>query len=74
MLRDFTARIRPLAIACAVAAAIGVAPLSACGVKGPLKLPTPPSTAAGAASSESPPASTAVPSEPPAPQPPERKP
>jgi predicted small lipoprotein YifL len=74
MLRDFTARIRRHAIALAVAAAIGVAPLTACGVKGALNLPPPPSPAAGAPAAESPAASTTSPSAAPAAQPPERKP
>jgi predicted small lipoprotein YifL len=68
MLRDFIAKIRRVAIGLAVAAALGVAPLTACGVKGPLKLPPPPSPAAGMPSSEPPAAPTA------APQPAERKP
>jgi predicted small lipoprotein YifL len=63
MLRDFIARFRMVAAAF-VAAAVSVAPLGACGVKGPLKLP-PPAAAAGApapaaqpaASTESPAAS-----------------
>jgi predicted small lipoprotein YifL len=41
MLRDFIARIRMVAVAF-VAAALSVAPLSSCGVKGPLKLPPAP--------------------------------
>jgi len=48
--------------------AVGVAPLAACGVRGPLTLP-PPSTAAGAPTSETPGAAPT-----PAPQPRERKP
>jgi len=48
MLRDFTAGIRNVVIA----AALAIAPLSACGVKGPLKLP--PAPAAGSKASESP--------------------
>jgi hypothetical protein len=74
MLRDFITRIRSVATAFAVAAAIGVAPLSACGVKGPLKLPPPPLPAAVAPSSEPPVAPAAPPPAAPAPQPPERKP
>jgi len=70
MLREFSARIRRAAIGLAVAAAIGVAPLAACGVKGPLKLPPPPAAEAGAPSSEPP----AAPAEAPAPPLPERKP
>jgi len=74
MLRDFIARIRGVAIGFAVAAAISVTPLSACGVKGPLKpAPTPPS-AAVVPSSEPPAAPAAAPTAAPAPQPPERKP
>jgi len=74
MLREFSARIRRAAIGLAVAAAIGVAPLSACGVKGPLKLPPPPLPAAVVPSSEPPVAPAAPPPAAPAPQPPERKP
>jgi predicted small lipoprotein YifL len=74
MVRDFFVRIRRVAIGLAMAAAIGVAPLCACGVKGPLKLPSPPSPAAGAPSSDPPAASTAAPTAAPAPQLPERKP
>jgi predicted small lipoprotein YifL len=74
MVRDFIARIRHVAIGSAVVAAIGVVPLAACGVKGPLKLPSPPSPAAGAPSSDPPEASPAAPTAAPAPQPPERKP
>jgi len=72
MLRDFIVRIRRVAIGFAVAAAIGGVPLSACGVKGPLRLPTPPSPAASAPSTDSTEAPT--PTAAPAPQPPERKP
>jgi len=68
MLRDFSARIRRAAIGLAVMAAVGVAPLAACGVRGPLTLP-PPSTEAGAPTSETPGAAPT-----PAPQPRERKP
>jgi hypothetical protein len=74
MLRDFIARIRSVATAFAVAAAIGVAPLSACGVKGPLKPAPAPSAAAVAPPSEPPAAPAAPPPAAPAPQPPERKP
>jgi predicted small lipoprotein YifL len=74
MLRDFIARIHRAAIGLAVAAAISIAPLTACGVKGPLKLPPPPSPAAGAPSSESPAAADAAPAAAPVPQPPEPKP
>ena len=62
MLRDFIARFRMVAAAFA-AAAVGLATLSACGVKGPLKLPPAPAAAATspgaqpAASTESPAAS-----------------
>ena len=64
MLRDFIARFRMVAAAF-VAAAVGLAPLSACGVKGPLKPPPAPAATAGAsapgaqpaASTESPAAS-----------------
>jgi len=63
MLREFSARVRMIAAAF-VAAAVSLAPLGACGVKGPLK-PPPASAAAGAstpgaqpaASTESPAAS-----------------
>jgi len=74
MVRDFIVRVRGAAIVFAVAAAIGVAPLAACGVKGPLKLPAPASPATGAPSSEPPEAATPGPTASPAPQPPERKP
>jgi len=74
MLRDFSARIRCAAIGLAVAVAVGVVPLAACGVKGALKLPPPPATAPGAPSSEAPEASSAAPATAPAAQPPERKP
>jgi predicted small lipoprotein YifL len=72
MLRHFSARIRRAAVGLAVAAGIGVAPLTACGVKGPLKLPSPPSSAAGAPASEPSAATDAAPT--PTPQLPERKP
>lgn len=61
MLRDFSARIRRAAIGLAVAVAVGVVPLAACGVKGALKLPPPPAAAPGAPSSEAPEASSAAP-------------
>jgi|KBSSwiStaDraftv2_1062776.scaffolds.fasta_scaffold82350_5 predicted small lipoprotein YifL len=48
MLRDFIAGVRNVVIA----GAIAIAPLSACGVKGPLKLP--PAPAAGSKAPESP--------------------
>ena len=70
MLRDFIARIREVAIAF-VAAAICVAPLSSCGVKGPLKLPPAP---AAAASAEAPSAPSAEPPATPATKPPEIRP
>jgi predicted small lipoprotein YifL len=74
MLREFSARIRRAAVGLAVAAAIGVAPLAACGVKGPLKLPPPPSPVAGTPASEPPAAADAAPAATPAPPLPERKP
>jgi predicted small lipoprotein YifL len=64
MLRDFTGTPYRAACALAVAAAIGAAPLAACGIKGPLK--PPPAPASAAPPFEHPPA--------PAPQPPEPKP
>jgi len=48
MLRDFIGRIREVAVA-VVAAAMCVAPLSSCGVKGPLKLPPAPAAVPSAA-------------------------
>ena len=66
MVRDFIASLRRNALVFAVLAAIGAAPLAACGVKGPLKAAQPPAPTTGA-----------LPSEPPAsavPQPPEKKP
>ena len=51
MLRDFIARIRNVAVAIVAVAAVGIAPLSACGVKGPLKLPPAPATGARPADS-----------------------
>jgi len=74
MLRDFSARIRHAAIGLAVAVAVGIVPLAACGVKGPLKLPSPPAAAPAAPSSEPPAAADAAPPATPASQPPERKP
>jgi predicted small lipoprotein YifL len=74
MLRDFSARIRRAAIGLAVAAALGIVPLAACGVKGALKLPSPPATAPGTPSSELPEASSAARPAAPVPQPSERKP
>jgi len=74
MLRDFSAWIRRPAIGLAVAVALGVVPLAACGVKGALKLPPPPAAAPGAPSSDAPEASGAAPAAAPAAQPPERKP
>ena len=59
--------------ACTFAAAIALvaAPLSGCGVKGPLKLPQPPAPTAGTLPSEPP----AAPTPPlPAPEPPEKNP
>jgi predicted small lipoprotein YifL len=56
MLRDFIARFRMVATALA-AAAVGLATLSACGVKGPLKPPPAPG-AATATSPDSRPASS----------------
>jgi predicted small lipoprotein YifL len=74
MLREFSVRFRRAAIGLAVAAAVGAAPLAACGVKGPLKLPSPPAPAASAPVSEPPAAADAAPTTAPAPQLPERKP
>ena len=74
MVRDFLVRIRLAAIGFAVAVAIGAAPLTACGVKGPLKLPSPASTTAGAPPSAPPEAATAGPAATPATLPSERKP
>jgi predicted small lipoprotein YifL len=73
MLRDFSDWFRRAAIGLAMAAA-GIAPLTACGVKGPLKLPSPPAAAAGAPASD--PAATGGTAPPAAPsaQPAERKP
>ena len=47
MLRQFIARFRNLAVLFVATTTLGVAPLVACGVKGPLKLPSP-TPAAGA--------------------------
>lgn len=66
MVRDFVAPFRRNAIVFAVVAAIGAAPLAACGVKGPLKPAQPSAPNAGALPSE-PPATTVQ-------QPPEKKP
>ena len=49
MLREFLDTHRRVAIAVATVVAIGAAPLAACGIKGPLKLPPAPATAAPAA-------------------------
>ena len=55
MLRDFIGRFGSVAIASVVAATVGVAALTACGVKGPLKLPSPPpATTTGATSQDAP--------------------
>ncbi len=73
MLRDFKAEIRSVAIAAATLAALGIAPLSACGVKGPLKLP--PQPAATPRPSEAPAAPVQqTPAEADAPQPPATRP
>jgi predicted small lipoprotein YifL len=73
MLRDFSARIRRAAIGLAMAAA-GIALLTACGVKGPLKLPSPPAAAPGAPASDPAAAAGAAPPAAPSAQSPERKP
>jgi predicted small lipoprotein YifL len=72
MLRDFIARIREVAIA-VVAAAMCAAPLSSCGVKGPLKLPPAPAAVPGAAAPapDAQPAPSTAPSATPATKPPE---
>ena len=77
MLRQFIARFRNVAVVSVAATALGIAPLTACGVKGPLKLPppTPAATGAGASSPATPPAAATT--EPPAasaPKAPETKP
>jgi predicted small lipoprotein YifL len=64
MLREFIGTSYRAACALAVAAAIGAAPLAACGIKGPLKLPPAPAPVAGAPASEQPPASSPQPAEP----------
>jgi predicted small lipoprotein YifL len=56
MLRDFIARFRM--VAAAFAAAVGLATLFACGVKGPLKPPPAPAAAAATTSPDSRPASS----------------
>ena len=78
MLRQFIARFRNFAVVSVAAATLVIAPLTACGVKGPLKLPPPPTPAAagaGVSSPEAPPAAATT--EPPAasaPKPAETKP
>jgi predicted small lipoprotein YifL len=77
MLRQFIARFRNVAVVSVAAATLGIATLTACGVKGPLKLPppTPAATGAGVSSPETPPAAATT--ERPAasaPKPPETKP
>lgn len=68
MLRDFIARIRNVGVVIVTIAALGIAPLSACGVKGPLKLPAAPAAGAPAADSQPKPAPETFTE--PAPQPP----
>lgn len=68
MLRDFIAGIRNVGVAIVTVAAVGIAPLSACGVKGPLKLPAAPAAGAPAADSQPKPAPETFTE--PAPQPP----
>jgi predicted small lipoprotein YifL len=73
MLRDFIARFRMVAAAF-VAAAVSIAPLSSCGVTGPLK---PPPKPAPVSAPEAQPAQTAPSTESPAapaPKPPETRP
>jgi hypothetical protein len=79
MNRDFIARFLSIAIAFAAMTALCVPLLGGCGVKGPLKLPTPPAPASGTLPSEPPTAPatgkpSAEPSTAPAPQPTEPKP
>ena len=79
MLRQFIARFRNVAVVSVAAAALGIATLTACGVKGPLKLPPPTPAATGAGAGESSPATppAAATTEPPAasaPKAPETKP
>jgi len=52
MLRDFTAFFHRVAVASAIAFAIGATQLAACGIKGPLKPAQPPAPATGTPSSE----------------------
>lgn len=56
MLRQFIARFRNVAVVSLAAAILGIATLTACGVKGPLKLPPPTPAATGASSPATPPA------------------
>jgi predicted small lipoprotein YifL len=79
MLRQFIARFRNAAIVSVAATTLGIAALTACGVKGPLKLPPPaPATGAGAGAGtiapETPPAATTEAPPASAPKPPETKP
>ena len=77
MLRQFIARLRNVAVVSVTATTLGVAPLVACGVKGPLKLPPPAPAAvgAGAPSPEArPPAATTDPPAASTPKPAETKP
>ena len=57
MLRQFITRFRNVAVVSVTATTLGVAPLVACGVKGPLKLPppVPAATGTGGSSPEAPP-------------------
>jgi predicted small lipoprotein YifL len=64
MLRDFTGSSYRAACALALAAAIGAAPLAACGIKGPLKPPPAAAPAAAAPASEPAPAPSPQPAEP----------
>jgi len=64
MLRDFIGTSYRAACALAVTAAIGAAPLAACGIKGPLKPPPARAPAAAAPASEQSPASSPQPGEP----------
>jgi predicted small lipoprotein YifL len=79
MLRQFIARFRNVAVVSVAATTLGIATLTGCGVKGPLKLPppTPAATGAGAgATSPATPPATATTESPAASEPkvPETKP
>ena len=82
MLRQFIARFRSIAVVCVAATTLAIASLTACGVKGPLKLPpatpaatgTGAGTGAGGSTPEAQPAAATAASDESAPKTPETKP